>query len=296
MDIKTRFLIISDTHADEWTLKSTSLPPVDVVIHCGGLTEESKLDEDINTSLKLVIAGNHDFTLDVPSFKKKLSETTSEIEPELLKKEFGEVGDAQKLLDKAKDITFLDEGIHQFTLQNGARLTVYASPYTPSIGDWGFQFRPQDGHHFAIEEKVDVVITHGPPKGVLDRTECKQHGGCESLVEAIFQAKPLLHCFGHIHEGWGSKLVTWRDGVLGETPSHFSSIDNGCSFVIETLSSPKISTWMLRRWQFRGSIRTMGTVKQVIALGMSILLNGAYKHLLLHLFKAFRRIRCSYHG
>lgn len=62
-DIKTRFLIISDTHAE----KGLAVPavPVDVAIHCGDLTDESKVDEfrttlgllrAINAPLKLVIA------------------------------------------------------------------------------------------------------------------------------------------------------------------------------------------------------------------------------------------------
>lgn len=55
MDIKTRFLIISDTQAqaDDPLLQNVqALPPVDVVIHCGDLTEESKLSE-FHSALKL---------------------------------------------------------------------------------------------------------------------------------------------------------------------------------------------------------------------------------------------------
>ena len=44
------------------------------------------------------------------------------------------------------------------------------------------------------------------------------------------------YCFGHIHEGWGAKLVTWRD-TYGERPTHFTAIDNSSSHVIETLAS-----------------------------------------------------------
>lgn len=77
-DINTTFLIMSDSHGQQLLSK----PPaehIDVAIHCGDLTEESKLDEfrttlqylqDLNADLKLVIAGNHDFALDVPAFEK----------------------------------------------------------------------------------------------------------------------------------------------------------------------------------------------------------------------------------
>lgn len=27
------------------------------------------------------------------------------------------------------------------------------------------------------------------------------------------RAKPLVHCFGHIHEGWGAETVTWEDAL-----------------------------------------------------------------------------------
>lgn len=59
----TRFLILSDTHANDWAPPDA---PVDVAIHCGDLTEESKLHEfrhalrmlrNIKADLKLVIAG-----------------------------------------------------------------------------------------------------------------------------------------------------------------------------------------------------------------------------------------------
>jgi Icc-related predicted phosphoesterase len=52
------------------------------------------------------------------------------------------------------------------------------------------------------------MMTHGPPKGILD--ECEQGNmGCENLLRAARRARPRLYCFGHIHEGYGSKLITW---------------------------------------------------------------------------------------
>ena len=79
--IKTSFLVLSDTHGHE-------IPPdylkqhADVVIHCGDLTTESKIDEfksaiellrNSKAPLKLVIPGNHDFTLDIPIFQRKIA-------------------------------------------------------------------------------------------------------------------------------------------------------------------------------------------------------------------------------
>ncbi|KAK0937501.1 hypothetical protein LTR29_010939 [Friedmanniomyces endolithicus] len=243
--IATRFLVLSDTHGELVQLPTEA---VDVAIHCGDLTEESKLHEfrtsialltQINAPLKLVIAGNHDFALDLPMFKKKLADIPPPVDDAVVKREYGDFGEARSLLAKARDagIVFLDEGTHSFTLANGAKLTVYASPNTPSKSDWGFSYDPDNGDHdWAIDSAVDVVITHGPPHGVLDYTHAKKRAGSPSLFAAVARARPWMHCFGHIHEGWGAKQVTWRE-TASEEPSHFTDIDNDASALVESLAT-----------------------------------------------------------
>ena len=244
--VKTRFLILSDTHGMEFQLEDRPFQHADVAIHCGDLTEESKLEEyrasirllkDLRAPLKLVIAGNHDFTMDIPAFKKKVADARPPLDPDLVRKVYGDYGDARQILEDARaaGVIFLDEGSHQFILENRAILTVYVSPWTPSLGDWGFQYPPGLGHNFGITKGVDVVITHGPPKGIMDYTEAKQRAGCSDLFGAVARARPRLHCFGHIHEGWGAKMVTWRDQIT-ETPSHFTDINNEKSVIVEKLS------------------------------------------------------------
>lgn len=243
--VKTRILIISDTHGMEFAEFNAPLQAADIAIHCGDLTEESKLDEfrasirlleTIKAPLKLVIAGNHDFTLDTPAFKKKVADFDSSSDSELVKKIYGDYGEARQLLEAARatGIIFLDEGSHQFLLENGGSLNVFASPFTPSLSDWGFQYHPGDGHDFQIPSGTDVVITHGPPHGIMDFTDSRRRAGCPNLFAAVARARPRLHCFGHIHEGWGAKLVKWRD-QLTESPSHFTDIDNDRSVVIDKL-------------------------------------------------------------
>lgn len=39
--------------------------------------------------------------------------------------------------------------------------------------------------------------------------------GCEHLLRAVKRAKPLLHCFGHIHETRGAQVVSWNDDGNG---------------------------------------------------------------------------------
>ena len=174
--IKTRFLIISDTHGMHFSSEDRPHQRADVAIHCGDLTEESKLEEyrdrieqlkKINAPLKLVIAGNHDWTMDTLAFKKKVAEIRPPVDPTLIKVVYGDHGEARQIFEQAKDagIVFLDEGSQTFALQNGALLTIYASSWTPQMGEWGFQYSPNQGHSFEITKSVDVAITHGPPKG-----------------------------------------------------------------------------------------------------------------------------------
>lgn len=251
--IKTNILVLSDTHGLRFVLDRQ--PPkegVDLVLHCGDLTEESKIGEfrttldmlkDIGAPLTLVIAGNHDFTLDLPAFHRKVAEAGLNSEPELVASEYGHDGEARQLFEEARvshNIHLLDEGTHKFTLANGASITVFASPYTTSAAaDWGFQYRTGESHNFDIKENTDIALTHSPPEGVLDKMASQKRLGIPELFRYVARARPLLHCFGHVHAGWGAKLVAWRDeaATTAETASHFTAIDNGKSAVLETLQN-----------------------------------------------------------
>ena len=243
--IKTRFLIISDTHGMDFSPQARPLQQADVAIHCGDLTDSSTLEEfhtsirlfqAIEAPLKLVIAGNHDWTMDEVAFETKIAEGSRSYDTAEIEKVWGKYGAARRIFDEAEGITFLDEGSYRFLLANGAVLNIFASPYTPSLGDWGFQYPPGQGHPWSINEGVDVVITHGPPHGLLDYTNDKYRAGCPDLFAAICRARPRLQCFGHIHEGWGAKLITWRN-QHSTKPTHFESIDNEHSTVVDKLSN-----------------------------------------------------------
>jgi hypothetical protein len=130
---------------------------------------------------------------------------------------------------QAAGVTYLTEGTYNFTLSNGARLCVYASPYTPEFCNMGFPYeRHEDrynppaarlAHTESIASAtstipsfpgVDVLITHGPPWQQLDLVAGSDaHVGCKALAHALARVRPRMHCFGHIHEGWGAKTVAW---------------------------------------------------------------------------------------
>lgn len=86
-------------------------------------------------------------------------------------------------------------------------MKIYGSPWQPWFYDWAFNLPRGD----ALREKwdlipgdVDVLITHGPPHGILDRNLEGENCGCEELHAAVDRIKPKVHAFGHIHLSHGT--------------------------------------------------------------------------------------------
>ena len=125
-------------------------------------------------------------------------------------------------------------------------LKIWGSPWTltfPGINPHCTAFTGTEAEleaKFAlIPDDTDILITHGPPYGIMDavhrevfcgeRDECV---GSESLLGKVFRIRPKLHVFGHIHEGYGRYNHTPREGSsenLGITPVTFVN----CSHVNE---------------------------------------------------------------
>ena len=56
-----------------------------------------------------------------------------------------------------------------------------------------------------IPYDLDVLITRGPPFGILDQVAPGgAHLGYEELLKSVEQKKPEVHLFGHIHGGAGT--------------------------------------------------------------------------------------------
>ena len=86
-------------------------------------------------------------------------------------------------------------------------LKIFGSPLSPTFGNgWAFNKDRDKLERIwmnIIDDDVDIVVTHTPPKGILDLAE-KMDGtlefcGCKSLTNRIREINPKLHCFGHIH-------------------------------------------------------------------------------------------------
>ena len=173
-----RLVLVSDTH-----LRHPELPPGDILVHAGDLTPRGTLVE-LKQALawlkrqphehKVVIAGNHDFCL--------------EEEPGLRE--------------------LFEPGIHYLRDEEreAAGLRFFGSPWTPWFHDWAFNLPRGDALREVwaqIPPELDVLVTHGPPARILDRTHDGRHVGCEDLRRAVEEKRPRLHVFGHIHEAYG---------------------------------------------------------------------------------------------
>lgn len=54
-----------------------------------------------------------------------------------------------------------------------------------------------------IPPGTNILITHGPVHGILDRTVDSQQVGCEDLLHIVQTIKPKYYIGGHIHEAYG---------------------------------------------------------------------------------------------
>ncbi|KAF2766048.1 hypothetical protein EJ03DRAFT_278861 [Teratosphaeria nubilosa] len=267
---RTRILIISDTHCAPLKAHvgdgmpkrpfSLPLPKADLLIHCGDLTRTGRYEEyeqtldmlkQIEAPVRLVIAGNHDLTLDrdfVLGHKGKEWHmdqflNMDEAGANATVKEARDLWTAADGRAKSEGVTYLDEGLHDIDLPNGASIRVYATPYTPEFCDWGFPYKLDEDRFNAVGTSlkdatniasnpvpgyasggrpIDILLTHGPPYQQLDETKTGHLAGCPHLLRALMRSRPLLHCFGHIHEGWGARLVDWSaqaDGVVVDAAS-----------------------------------------------------------------------------
>jgi predicted phosphodiesterase len=205
-----RIVCLSDTHDLHDRL---AVPDGDVLVHAGDFTGRGSPAEveafgaflaRLPHREKIVVAGNHDFLF--------------EREPDR----------ARELLG---DVTYL--------LDSGVRvggLAFWGSPWQPWFHDWAFNLRrgaPLAAKWALVPDETDVLVTHGPPMGVLDLTFHGRMVGCEALETALARIRPRLHVFGHIHEAYGTHRA---NGILSVNASN-------CDLRYRPVQPPVVVDW-----------------------------------------------------
>jgi Icc-related predicted phosphoesterase len=177
---------ISDTHTYHGLLKVPE--GIDMVIHSGDATnprdpyasEQEMLNfiswfGSLPIKHKVFVAGNHDLCIE------------------------------RNLVTK---IDFMKNGIvyleNDYAEVEGIK--IWGSPFTPTFGEgWAFNKKRSALHDVwkHIPDDVDIVVTHGPPKGILDlayhQLNCIEFCGDEALRKRMYLLNPKLCLFGHIH-------------------------------------------------------------------------------------------------
>lgn len=184
-----KIVCISDTHCLHSGLE---LPEGDVLVHAGDMLNSGlyvhEIEQYVNWLNKqthkfykiIQIAGNHDFLFEKNSKKWRTF-----------------------LTEEVHNLVYLEDEEYVF---DGIKF--YGSPYQPEFFNWAFnkkRGKELEEVWKKIPDDVNVLVTHSPPYGVLDKTRRNNENvGCKDLsnrIEDLLQLK--LHVFGHIHESYG---------------------------------------------------------------------------------------------
>jgi Icc-related predicted phosphoesterase len=92
-------------------------------------------------------------------------------------------------------------------------------PITP-FGDWSYDFSEEEAKELLSEcPSGAILVTHSPPKGVLDKSSLGKSLGSKSIRETILEKNPLLVVCGHIHESSGKNSKLGNSKVVNAGPN-----------------------------------------------------------------------------
>lgn len=188
-----KIVLISDTHLRHRNYP-IDIPKCDLLIHSGDACIKGDFNEVLTffewfeglpATRKVFVAGNHDWLFEKdPVTARKLVPST---------------------------VTYLQD---EMTEIEG--LKIYGSPWQPEFCEWAFNLKrgwPLRKKWEAVPAGIDILVTHGPPLGILDFSHFgNEHAGCADLRQELNRIKPKLHCFGHIHGAYGT--TTWANTLL----------------------------------------------------------------------------------
>jgi len=81
----------------------------------------------------------------------------------------------------------------------------YGVPMTP-FGEWSCDLSESLAEQMLDAcTETDILITHSPPKGLVDLTSGGLSVGSTAIRAAIERIQPQLALCGHIHDSWGER-------------------------------------------------------------------------------------------
>ncbi len=184
-----KLITLSDTHGHHGEITPdiykllTDHPDIDLIIHAGDGSNSKDLAlnsgqlheflewyQSLPIKVKIFTGGNHDMSLEAGLIDKK----------------------------QYPGVTFL---LHDSVrLEDGVR--IFGSPYTPRFHDWAYNVDRDRLHRYweIVPEDTDILVTHGPPKYILDTSRGESHGDLSLFKHVTKRIKPKLHIFGHFHD------------------------------------------------------------------------------------------------
>jgi Calcineurin-like phosphoesterase len=218
--VNISILAISDTHSMQSKLHLDSIS-ADIFIHTGDLTNRGTTQQ-LDTFItwlshlpfqhKVIIAGNHDIGLDKEcTYRSARAQgpypTPSETDEFIA-------------LMKSHNIIYLspEQPSTQIFIK-GCKLRIYGLPYSPNfLGPNAFMRNRKEDTWGTLKEEnsYDILLSHSPPKGLLDKTVRGDNVGCDHFLSALERVKPLAAVCGHIHEARGMEMIVWENGKTTE--------------------------------------------------------------------------------
>ncbi len=249
-----QLVLISDTHGQH---QSVDVPAGDVLIHSGDLTLDGEREVVLDFvswlaeqphKHKIFIAGNHD---------RWVQDNSDELMA--VSRQLG----VHYLQESSVKI----DGVH-----------FWGSPYTPEYMNWAFMLPCENSavrHWQQMPDDIDVLITHGPPAGILDNLVIADRElddnsgeneigvqseyrlisrgvGCSALASRVLQVAPQCHVFGHIHEAYGSQTFGRTRFVNASCMNREYSLANPAHVIsVNGLELPELSsnTFVLNKKQ-----------------------------------------------
>ena len=181
-----RLVAISDTHLQH---RKLDLPEAEILVHAGDFSNRGSVPEarefltwfkSLDYEYKILVPGNHDISCEY---------SENELRTELIK---------EGIYFESNGVVFIED------------LVIFCYSWTPEIypgSPWGYTISRESESFerlWNLAPKCDLLITHGPPKGILDRTEDDLLVGEDYMHSYVMRETPRVHIFGHVHESYGS--------------------------------------------------------------------------------------------